>query len=74
MTFKENHEIIHKLAGELKNLRAAFYDYDNHYSDEQYAKIKRDINEIKRKIEFYKNMRKALENEKNKESTIRNKR
>lgn len=73
MTFKENHEIIQKLAGELKNLRTAFYDYDNHYSIEQYEKIKKDIKEIKRKIEFHKNMRKALENGKDKESTIRNK-
>lgn len=74
MTFKENHEIIHKLAGELKTLRVAFYDYDNHYSDEQYEKLKMNIKEIEKKIEFYINIRKVLENEKNKESTSRNKR
>ena len=61
MKYRDSYEQIKELRYELKLLRKVFYDYSANISDKEFYKLRKRINEIKKKIKFIENMRKANE-------------
>ena len=61
MRYIDSYNQIKELNKELSILRSAYYDYENHLSDEEFYKLRNRIKEIKNKIDFLENIRRANE-------------
>lgn len=66
MKYIDDYKKIEKLKKELKILKNVYYNYENRLPDKKFYKVGNEIKEIKNKISFLENMRRANEKIKNK--------
>ncbi len=69
MKFRDSYNKRKKLVEELKVLRTAFYDYEANLTDEDFCKVRKQIKEIKNKLDFLDKFGRANERVNQKETS-----